>query len=80
MPDRIAFIWNGTGHSNLNFGDVDLNTFATGGARTGMAGNTVSFGLLLSVSGPAIRVCTGVLQPNWALLFLPAVAVATIVG
>ena len=42
-PDRIAFIWNGTGHAGLNFGDVDPNTFVANGAKTGMAGNTVSY-------------------------------------
>ena len=42
-PDRIAFTFNGTGHAGLNFGDVSLNTFATDGAKTGLAGNTVSY-------------------------------------
>ena len=42
-PDRIAFSWNGTGHSNLNFGDVDNSAFATGGAKTGQPGNTVTY-------------------------------------
>ena len=42
-PDTIAFVFNGIGHSNLSFGDVDPNTFAVDGARTGIAGNTVSY-------------------------------------
>ncbi len=42
-PDRIAFAWNGTGHAGLNFGDVDPNAFAADGAKTGLAGNTVSY-------------------------------------
>ncbi|MDP9930170.1 putative repeat protein (TIGR01451 family) [Variovorax paradoxus] len=42
-PDRIAFTWNGTGHTGLNFGDVDRNTFAADGAKSGMPGSTVSY-------------------------------------
>ncbi|PIF77781.1 hypothetical protein CLU95_4960 [Variovorax sp. 54] len=42
-PDRIAFSWNGTGHSNLNFGDVDNSAFATDGAKTGLPGSTVTY-------------------------------------
>ena len=42
-PDKISFTWNGAGHSALNFGDVDSNTFAGDGAKTGIAGNTVSY-------------------------------------
>ena len=42
-PDRIAFSWNGTGHSNLNFGDVDNSSFATDGAKTGLPGSTVTY-------------------------------------
>ena len=42
-PDRIAFTWNGTGHGSLDFGDVDNSTFAVGGAKTGLPGNTVNY-------------------------------------
>lgn len=42
-PDRIAFAWNGTGHSNLNFGDVDNSSFATDGAKTAQPGSTVTY-------------------------------------
>ncbi|WP_431123833.1 prealbumin-like fold domain-containing protein [Variovorax paradoxus] len=42
-PDRIAFTWNGAGHTGLNFGDVDRNTFAADGAKSGMPGSTVSY-------------------------------------
>lgn len=42
-PDRIAFSWNGAGHSNLNFGDVDNSAFATDGAKTGLPGSTVTY-------------------------------------
>ncbi|BEP63073.1 hypothetical protein GmRootV213_36270 [Variovorax sp. V213] len=42
-PDRIAFTWNGTGHTGLNFGDVDRNTFAADGTKSGMPGSTVSY-------------------------------------
>ncbi|KQX34991.1 DUF11 domain-containing protein [Variovorax sp. Root434] len=42
-PDRIAFTWNGTGHAGLNFGDVDRNTLAADGAKTGQPGSTVSY-------------------------------------
>ncbi|QFZ83586.1 DUF11 domain-containing protein [Variovorax paradoxus] len=42
-PDRIAFSWNGTGHANLNFGDVDNSSFAADGAKTGLPGSTVTY-------------------------------------
>ncbi|MDB5928500.1 MAG: conserved repeat domain protein, partial [Polaromonas sp.] len=42
-PDRIAFTWNGTGHSNLNFGDVDTGTFAPNGSKSGLSDTTVSY-------------------------------------
>lgn len=42
-PDRIAFTWNGSGHADLNFGDVDPSTFAASGAKTGQPGNTVTY-------------------------------------
>ncbi|MDA7417544.1 hypothetical protein PGB34_14340 [Xenophilus arseniciresistens] len=42
-PDRIAFSWNGTGHANLNFGDVDNSSFATSGAKTALPGSTVTY-------------------------------------
>ena len=41
--DVIAFAWNGSGHADLNFGDVPPNTFATGEVKSGTAGNTVSY-------------------------------------
>ena len=41
--DVIAFAWNGSGHADLNFGDVPPNTFATGEVKSGIAGNTVSY-------------------------------------
>ena len=67
-PDRIAFTFNGTGHSGLNFGDVGLNTFAADGAKTGQPGNTVvyahiftpqtggvvTFSISSSVAGPVL--------------------------
>ncbi len=43
VTDRIAFNWNGAGHYGLNFGDVGPNTFAADGAKSGQAGNTVSY-------------------------------------
>jgi trimeric autotransporter adhesin len=42
-PDRIAFSWNGTGHADLNFGDVDNSSFATSGAKTGLPDSTVTY-------------------------------------
>ncbi|SCX73162.1 hypothetical protein [Variovorax sp. EL159] len=42
-PDRIAFTWNGSGHSGLNFGDVERNTLAADGAKSGPPGSTVSY-------------------------------------
>lgn len=42
-PDRIAFTWNGTGHSGLNFGDVDTGTFAANGSKSGLPDTTVSY-------------------------------------
>ncbi|MDB5870060.1 MAG: conserved repeat domain protein, partial [Polaromonas sp.] len=42
-PDRIAFTYNGTGHSNLNFGDVDTGTFATNGSKSGLPDTTVTY-------------------------------------
>ena len=67
-PDRIAFAWNGTGHADLNFGDVALNTLVADGAKTGQPGNTliyahtftaqtsgsVSFGIASAVASPAV--------------------------
>jgi len=44
VPDRIAFAWNGVGHAELNFGDVDNGSFAADGAKTGMPGNSVTYG------------------------------------
>ncbi|WP_241026987.1 Ig-like domain-containing protein [Variovorax sp. RKNM96] len=74
-PDRIAFAfaWNGTGHTGLNFGDVDRNTFAADGAKSGMPGSTVSyahtfiartggtvrFGISNSVDTPAVSGWSG---------------------
>jgi uncharacterized repeat protein (TIGR01451 family) len=43
-PDRIAFAWNGVGHEELNFGDVDNGSFAADGAKTGLPGNSVTYG------------------------------------
>ncbi len=43
-PDRIAFAWNGVGYEALNFGDVDNASFAADGAKTGMPGNSVTYG------------------------------------
>ncbi|AIY42887.1 Chitinase [Collimonas arenae] len=42
-PDTIAFTWNGSGNSGLNFGQVDPSTFATSGAKTGQPGSTVTY-------------------------------------
>lgn len=67
-PDRIAFAWNGTGHVDLNFGDVSMNTLVADGAKTGQPGTTlvyahtftaqtggsVSFGIASAVAAPAL--------------------------
>ncbi len=42
-PERIAFSWSGTGTAPLNFGDVERNTLAADGARSGLPGSTVSY-------------------------------------
>lgn len=42
-PERIALAWNGTGHANLNFGDVPNSSFAADGAKSGLPGSTVSY-------------------------------------
>ncbi len=42
-PDVIAFTWSGAGHAGLNFGDVDRNTLAADGAKTGLPGSAVSY-------------------------------------
>jgi len=42
-PERIAFTWNSSGHTGLNFGDVNPNTFAADGAKTGLPDSTVSY-------------------------------------
>ncbi len=41
--DRIAFSWNGTGHANLNFGDVPPASWAPSGSKTAAPGSTVSY-------------------------------------
>ena len=43
VPDTIAFAFNGTGHSGVNFGDVGQSTFAAGGTKSSQPGNTVSY-------------------------------------
>jgi uncharacterized repeat protein (TIGR01451 family) len=72
-PDRLAFTWNGSGHTGLNFGDVDLNTFAADGAKTGLpdstvsyahtfsaqTGGSVSFGISAEVATPALAGWSG---------------------
>jgi uncharacterized repeat protein (TIGR01451 family) len=72
-PDRLAFSWNGSGHTGLNFGDVDLNTFAADGAKTGLpdstvsyphtfsaqTGGSVSFGISAEVATPALAGWSG---------------------
>jgi uncharacterized repeat protein (TIGR01451 family) len=40
---RIAFTWNGSGHSALDFGLVGLNTFAASEAKNGLPGTTVTY-------------------------------------
>ena len=42
-PERIAFAWNGTGHADLNFGDVPNSSFAADGAKSGVPGSTVTY-------------------------------------
>jgi hypothetical protein len=42
-PNRIAFAFNGTGHSNLNFGLVPPNTLAPNGAQTAQPGTVVFY-------------------------------------
>jgi uncharacterized repeat protein (TIGR01451 family) len=42
-PDRIAFAWNGTGHSGLAFGDVPDNTFIGNGARKTAPGTSTTY-------------------------------------
>ena len=41
--EKFSFQWNGTGHYNLNFGDVEPNTFVANGTKSGPAGNSVSY-------------------------------------
>ena len=41
--DTIAFTFNGSGHANLNFADVDSSTFATSGTKSGPASNSVNY-------------------------------------
>ncbi|MDP9919074.1 hypothetical protein J2W24_004743 [Variovorax boronicumulans] len=60
-PDRIAFCWNGTGHSNLNFGDVHNIAFATDGAKTGLPGSTVTYAHTFT-AGTAARVSFSVVS------------------
>ncbi|WP_228121754.1 hypothetical protein [Variovorax paradoxus] len=40
--DRIAFTWNGTSSSGLNFGDVPFNTFGADSVKSGMSGANVN--------------------------------------
>lgn len=42
-PDKLAFAWNGVGHTNLNFGDVNPNSFTGDGAKTGIQGTNVNY-------------------------------------
>ena len=67
-PDTIAFAFNGTGHSGVNFGDVGQSTFAAGGTKSSQPGNpvsyahtvtaqtggSVSFGIASAVATPAL--------------------------
>ncbi len=41
--DQIAFTWNGTGHSDLNFGDVPQGTLVANGNRTAAPGTTTTY-------------------------------------
>ena len=41
--DVIAFAWNGSGHAELNFGDVLRNTFGADAAKGATAAGTVSY-------------------------------------
>ena len=41
--DVIAFNWNGVGHNGLDFGVVGTGTFAAGGAKGALPGNTVTY-------------------------------------
>lgn len=41
--DRIAFTWDNTARSELNFGDVAFNTFSPDGARSGPPGSTATY-------------------------------------
>lgn len=43
IPDKLAFAWNGVGHANLNFGDVNPNSFTGDGAKTGIQGTNVNY-------------------------------------
>lgn len=38
-PDKLAFAWNGVGHTNLNFGDVNPNSFTGDGAKNRHSGH-----------------------------------------
>ena len=58
-PDRIAFAWNGTGHANLNFGDVDNSGFAASSAKTAQPGSTVTYAHTFS-AGTAGQVRFGI--------------------
>lgn len=42
-PDKLAFTWNGVSHTNLNFGDVNPNSFVGDGAKTGIQGTNVNY-------------------------------------
>ena len=40
---KIAFTWNGSGHTNLNLGIVADNTFTADGAKSGLPGSSVNY-------------------------------------
>lgn len=41
--DQIAFSWNGTGHNELNFGDVPPATLVANGSKTAAPGSTTTY-------------------------------------
>ena len=41
--DQVAFSWNGTGHADINFGDVPQGQLVASGTKTGLPGSTVNY-------------------------------------
>jgi uncharacterized repeat protein (TIGR01451 family) len=41
--DTLSFTWNGSGHADLNFGDVPASTWVAGGSKTVAPGTTATY-------------------------------------